>query len=157
MREAVILVTMYCVWGWATGWRLGSGLMLAALLAGCADMPEYSKEWGAAMATPAPAMQAMPQPDDREPPAPAVTPPQGSYSVQIAAPRNEADARALIDTMRVKHAGLLAREWATIHRVELPNGVFYRVMIGPIATEQQASQLCSSLKAQGASCFIRGT
>src|SRR5258708_5495325 len=53
--------------------------------------------------------------------APAVTPPPGRFGVQIAAPRSEADARALIDAMRAKYASLLGREWATIHRVELPN------------------------------------
>jgi cell division protein FtsN len=49
------------------------------------------------------------------------------------------------------------KEWATINRVELPNGVFYRVVVGPYATAQQAERLCSSLKAEGAPCFIRET
>jgi len=136
--------------------------MLAGLLAGCADMPEYSKMWATpdyAMAMP----QPMPQAGSSELPAPAlvaapaVTAPQGRFGVQIAAPSSEADARALIDTMRAKHPSLLGREWATIQRVALPNGVFYRVVIGPMGTAQLALQLCSNLKAQGATCFIRGT
>jgi len=83
--------------------------------------------------------------------------PRGKYGVQIAAPRSEAEARAVLDAMRNRYAGLLGQQWATINRVELPGGVFYRVMIGPMTNAQQASQLCSSLKAQGAECFIRGT
>lgn len=84
------------------------------------------------------------------------TQPQGKYGVQIAAVRSEADARALIDSMRARYPDQLAQQWATINRVSLPQGVFYRVVIGPIGSEQQASQLCNSLKAQGAECLIRG-
>lgn len=90
-------------------------------------------------------------------PVPAAAPPVGKFGVQIAARRSEAEARAAIDEMRAKFPSLLGHEWATINRVSLPQGVFYRVMVGPLASAQQASQLCSSLKAQGATCFIRGT
>lgn len=83
--------------------------------------------------------------------------PRGKYGVQVAAPQSEADARKAIDTLRAKHPKLLVKEWATINRVELPNGVFYRVVVGPYATAQQAERLCNSLKAEGAPCFIRGT
>ena len=82
--------------------------------------------------------------------------PQGKYGVQIGAPRSEAEARAVLDAMRNRYSDLLGQQWATINRVELPGGVFYRVMIGPMANAQ-ASQLCSSLRAQGAECFIRAT
>jgi hypothetical protein len=87
----------------------------------------------------------------------AGAPPRGKYAVQVGAPHSEAEARAVIDGMRAKYPSLLGREWATINRVSLPQGVFYRVVIGPLGSAQQASQLCSSLKAQGAECFIRGT
>jgi len=82
--------------------------------------------------------------------------PHGKYGVQLAAVQSEAEARALIDTMRSKYPDQLAQQWATITRVSLPQGVFFRVVIGPIASERQASQLCSSLRAQGAECLIRG-
>ena len=149
-------------------WRMVGALMLAALLAGCAEISDRFTSLGSpsyAMATTEPPPQGGLPPDDGQPvgslqapaaiAAPVQAPPQGKYGVQIAAPRSEADARALIDTMRVKHAALLGREWASIHRVDLPNGVFYRVVVGPKATEQQAMQLCNSLKAQGSPCFIQ--
>ena len=89
--------------------------------------------------------------------APAAKQPVGKFVVQIAAPRSEAEARAAIDQMRSKFPSLLGQQWATINRVSLPQGEFYRVLIGPLGSAQQAAQLCSSLKAQGAECFIRGT
>ena len=148
------------------GWRIVGALMLAALLAGCTEISDRFSSLGTpsyAMATTEPPPQGNLPPDAESvgalPPAPQAAPvqapPQGRYGVQIAAPRSEADARVVIDTMRAKHATLLGREWASIHRVDLPNGTFYRVIVGPKATEQQASQLCSSLKAQGSPCFIQ--
>ncbi len=88
---------------------------------------------------------------------PAVTPPSGKFGVQIAARRSEAEGRALVDEMRAKYPGLLAQQWATLYRVSLPQGVFYRVVVGPLQTAEEASQLCSSLRAQGVECFTRET
>ena len=107
----------------------------------------------AILRTPAPsaALAGLPPPPSRS------TPPRGKYAVQVAAPRTAAEARAIIDSMRAKYPTLLGREWATISRVSLPNGEFYRVVIGPLGSAQQAGQLCNSLRAQGAECFIRGT
>lgn len=83
--------------------------------------------------------------------------PGGKYGVQIAARRSEAEARSYIDEMRAKYPSLLAREWAGIHRVELQQGVYFRVVIGPLDSAQQAMQMCNSLKAGGTECFIRRT
>jgi cell division septation protein DedD len=80
--------------------------------------------------------------------------PRGQFGVQIAAARSEADARALIDTMRARYSAELGKLAASIAKVSLPDGEFYRVIIGPLAGEH-ASQLCSRLKAQGAQCFLR--
>ncbi len=87
----------------------------------------------------------------------SVAPPAGKFAVQIGARRSEAEARALIDEMRAKYPVLLGQKWAEIHRVNLPQGAMYRVMVGPLATSQQAAQLCDGLKAQGVECFLRGT
>ena len=82
---------------------------------------------------------------------------KGQYGVQIAAAQSEAEARALIASLRAKFPAQLGSQWADITRVSLPQGVFYRVVVGPLASQQQAAQLCASLKAQGAECIIRGT
>jgi len=135
--------------------RLGSALLLAAMLAGCAEFTEFTSPAptaGYAMAAPEPQPVA-----EAPPPLQNATPPQGRYGVQIAAPSSVAEARALIDSMRARYPNELGQEWASILPVTLPKGTFYRVVIGPMASEQQASQLCSRLKSQGNACFIRRT
>jgi hypothetical protein len=105
-----------------------------------------------------PAASAMPALLPPPPPPPSrAAPPRGKYAVQVAAPRTVAEARAVIDSMRARYPTLLGREWASISRASTPNGEFYRVLIGPLGSAQQAGQLCNSLRAQGAECFIRGT
>jgi cell division septation protein DedD len=139
------------------GWRVGGACLLAVLLAGCADFSGFSgtpANSDYAMAAPVTEPQPIP---DIPPAAQNQTPPPGKFGVQIAASRSVEEARALIDAMRVKHPDLLGQQWASISRVSLPGGIFYRVTIGPLASEQQALQLCSSLKAQGDACLIRGT
>jgi cell division septation protein DedD len=144
--------------------RFAGVLLLAAGLAGCAEFadtiglngraerPQY------AMAAPEPVMAPEPQTTGSlPPPAQNITPPPGKFGVQIAAHRSVEEARAMIDTMRAKYPSELGQQWATILPVSLPKGMFYRVVIGPLASEQQASQLCSKLKAQGEECFIRHT
>lgn len=83
--------------------------------------------------------------------------PGASYTVQIAARRSEADARAAIDEMRARYAGLLAQRGALIVRVSLPQGIFYRAVVGPFASPIQANDLCGQLRAAGAECFVRPT
>ncbi len=130
-------------------WRIGA-LLLAAWLAGCAERPGLPpRTFAVAQASAEPVV--IPAAAESTP-----TPPPGKFSVQIAAPRSVEEARAAIDAMRQRYPEL-AEQWAMISRVELPNGVFYRVLIGPLATERQATQLCSTLKAKGTACFTRAT
>ncbi|MEP7029493.1 MAG: SPOR domain-containing protein [Pseudolabrys sp.] len=151
--------------------RLGLTLIVALSLGGCAEFsgssdfasapPEPAFESaqveadGQVGALPAPIVQPLAQPMPQPVAVAQAAPPQGKYGVQIAAPRSVADARALIDNMRAKYPAELGNRWAAIHRVALPGGVFYRVVIGPMQTAEQASQLCGSLKARGTNCFIR--
>jgi len=143
---------------------MGRAFLLAALLAGCAEFQDnigMTATTGAAptsdyaMAAPE-LVIAQPQ-LDLPPSVQNATRPQGKYGVQVAAPRSVEEARAVIDSMRARYPNDLAQQWATILPVTLAKGVFYRVVIGPLASEQQAAQLCSRLRAQGAECFIRGT
>ena len=44
-----------------------------------------------------------------------------------------------------------------IRRADLgAKGVFYRTMVGPFASAQEASQFCSSFKAAGGHCVVPG-
>ena len=43
-----------------------------------------------------------------------------------------------------------------VKRVDLgAKGVYYRAMVGPFGSSDEASKLCSRLKAAGGSCFVQ--
>jgi hypothetical protein len=80
----------------------------------------------------------------------------GGYAVQISSRRSEADARAAFRSLQAKFPSQLAGSQPLIRRVDLgKKGVYYRAMIGPFGSSEDASKLCSSLKAAGASCFVQ--
>jgi cell division septation protein DedD len=78
-----------------------------------------------------------------------------TFQVQIAARKSEDEARAAIAELRNKYPNLLAQRGALIYRISLPNGVFYRAVVGPIGSSIQANELCGQLRAAGAECFVR--
>jgi cell division septation protein DedD len=83
-------------------------------------------------------------------------PARGGYLVQISSQRSEADAQAALRSLQAKYPNFLGGQPATVRRAELGDrGVFYRVMIGPYASREQATQLCSSLKAAGGDCIVQ--
>lgn len=92
------------------------------------------------------------------PPQPlAQAPAKGGYLVQVSSQRSEADAQAALRSLQAKYPNLLGGQPATVRRAELgERGVFYRAMIGPYANREQATQLCSSLKAAGGDCIVQG-
>lgn len=80
----------------------------------------------------------------------------GGYAVQISSRRSEADARAALRNMQAKYPSQLAGSHPLVRRVDLGSkGIYYRAMIGPYASSEAASKLCSSLKAAGAHCFVQ--
>ncbi|WP_204279119.1 SPOR domain-containing protein [Klebsiella aerogenes] len=51
---------------------------------------------------------------------------------------------------------MLGSQQHVIRRVELgEKGTYYRAMVGPFATREQAVQLCSSLKSAGGDCVVQ--
>jgi SPOR domain len=81
---------------------------------------------------------------------------RGNFAVQIAARRSDPEARAAINELRAKHTALLGQRGVIVYRVSLPQGVFYRAMIGPFPSSIQANEMCGQLRAAGADCFVRG-
>jgi hypothetical protein len=80
----------------------------------------------------------------------------GGYAVQISSRRSEADAQAAIRSLQAKYPSQLAGSHPLIRRVDLGSkGIYYRAMIGPFASSDDASKLCKTLKAAGAHCFIQ--
>jgi hypothetical protein len=93
-------------------------------------------------------------------PAPIVAvntpPPAGSYVVQVAAQKTEADAAATWQQLQQKYSSVLGGQQASIRRVDLgERGVFYRAQVGPFGSRGQASEVCQSLKAAGGECVIQ--
>ena len=86
----------------------------------------------------------------------AAAPRSGSYFVQLSSQRSEAEAQTALRGMQSRFSSVLGGQPSTVRRAELgERGVFYRAMVGPFASRDQATQLCSSLKAAGADCIVQ--
>ena len=79
----------------------------------------------------------------------------GGYLVQVASQRSEGDAMASFRSLQSRYP-MMASQGATIRRADLgERGVFYRAMVGPFASSEQANQFCGQLKAAGGQCLIQ--
>jgi cell division protein FtsN len=116
-----------------------------------------------------------PDASDRAPPPPAaardnsprpLTPPRvasaassgeaGGYLVQVSSRRSEADAESSLRALQAKYAGVLGGQPHLVRRADLgAKGIYYRAMVGPFGSREQAIQLCSSLKAAGGDCVVQ--
>jgi hypothetical protein len=100
-----------------------------------------------------------PTPDQAAPAAsasaPAVTA-SGGYLVQISSQRNEADAQASFRALQGKFPAVLGSREPVIKRADLgEKGVYYRAMVGPFGSSDEATQFCGSLKTAGGQCVIQ--
>jgi SPOR domain len=87
---------------------------------------------------------------------PAAAAASGSYAVQVSSQRSEADAQAAFRSLQAKYPNQLAGRQALIHKVELGDkGTYYRAMVGPFASANEAGELCSGLKAAGGQCLVQ--
>jgi hypothetical protein len=76
--------------------------------------------------------------------------------VQVTSQRSEADAEAAFRALQGKYPQQLGGRKAMIRRVDLgPKGIYFRALVGPLASDEQAIALCSSLKAAGGNCIIQ--
>jgi len=80
----------------------------------------------------------------------------GSYAVQVSSQRSEADAQAAFRNLQAKYPNQLGGRQAVIHKVELgAKGTYFRALVGPFASANEANSLCSDLKAAGGQCLIQ--
>lgn len=85
--------------------------------------------------------------------APAAT---GGYVVQVSSQRSEADARASFKALQHKFPSSFGSRAPLIKRADLGSrGVYYRAMVGPFGTSEQAVQFCGNLKAAGGQCVVQ--
>ena len=79
----------------------------------------------------------------------------GSY-VQVTSRRTEAEAQADFRAMQAKFPGQLSGREPVIRRADLgEKGTYFRALVGPFASAEEAAQLCSGLKAAGGNCIVQ--
>jgi hypothetical protein len=80
----------------------------------------------------------------------------GGYLVQVSSQRNEADAQASYRSLQGKFPTMLGSRAPLIKRADLGDkGVYYRAMVGPFDSPEEASQFCTGLKTAGGQCVIQ--
>jgi SPOR domain len=85
-----------------------------------------------------------------------VTRTTGGYLVQIASQKTEADAQASYRAAQAKYGSLIGAMSPIIKRADLGDkGVYYRAMVGPFTTQEEAKKLCSNLTVAGGSCVVQ--
>jgi hypothetical protein len=80
----------------------------------------------------------------------------GGYAVQVSSQRSEADAQTAFHALATKFPNQLGGRQPIVRRADLgAKGVFYRALVGPFASMDQAAGMCSSLKAAGGNCIVQ--
>ena len=80
----------------------------------------------------------------------------GGYAVQVSSQRSEAEAQAAFQSLQGKYPSQLGGKQSLIKRVDLgAKGIYFRAMVGPFGSSNEASELCSSLKSAGGSCLVQ--
>lgn len=80
----------------------------------------------------------------------------GGYAVQLSSQGSEAEARSSFRALQAKYPNLLGGRESIVRRADLgEKGVYYRAMVGPFASREQATDLCSNLKAAGGNCIVQ--
>jgi len=80
----------------------------------------------------------------------------GGYAVQVTSQRSEAEAQSAFRALAAKYPDQLGGHAPIIRRADLGSkGVYYRALVGPYASMEQAAGVCSSLKAAGGNCIVQ--
>ena len=94
-----------------------------------------------------------------QPPAPRATAVQSGassgYMVQLSSQRSEAEAQAAFKSLQGKFPDQLSDRTSTIKRVDLGDkGIYFRTLVGPFGSSDEAATFCTELKAAGGQCLI---
>ena len=80
----------------------------------------------------------------------------GGYAVQVSSHRSEQEAQSSFRALQAKYPNLLGGRQPVIRRADLgAKGIYYRAMVGPFDSADQATDLCTNLKAAGGSCLVQ--
>jgi hypothetical protein len=78
------------------------------------------------------------------------------YVVQVSSQRSEADAQASYKALQGKFPSVLGSRAPLIKRADLGDkGVYYRAMVGPFGSSEEAAQVCGNLKTAGGQCVVQ--
>jgi hypothetical protein len=76
--------------------------------------------------------------------------------VQVSAQRSEADAMASFKALQGKFPAVLGSREPLIKRADLGDkGIYYRAMVGPFGSPNEAVQFCNGLKTAGGQCVVQ--
>ena len=76
--------------------------------------------------------------------------------MQVSSQRSEAEAQAAFRGLQAKFPNQLGGRQPVVHKVDLgAKGTYYRAMVGPFATANEAVELCTSLKSAGGQCLVQ--
>ena len=107
------------------------------------------------------ALPMAPAPRVRSAAAPAAVAPEtanasaGGHLVQLSSQRSEGEAQSSFRSLQAKFPNELGDRQAVIRRADLGSkGVYYRTMVGPFKSAQEAGQFCASYKAAGGQCVV---
>jgi sporulation related protein len=80
----------------------------------------------------------------------------GGYLVQVSSQRSEQDAQASYRSLQSKFPSVLGSRPPVIKRADLgQKGTYYRAMVGPFASSEEAGQFCGGLKSAGGQCVVQ--
>jgi hypothetical protein len=115
--------------------------------------PPVPRERTAVVAPPATTQSLQPP----APRAPAATEGTASgFAVQLSSQRSELEAQASYRSLQSKFSDQLSDRSVTIRRVDLgAKGIYYRALVGPFASSDEATQFCTELKAAGGQCLVQ--
>lgn len=109
---------------------------------------------GPTPAAPAPRVRTATAPVPARP-EPSATAGAGGVLVQLSSQKTEAEATASFRSLQAKFPDELGGRHPIVRRADLgTKGVFYRTMVGPFASAQEANQFCANYKAAGGHCVV---
>src|SRR6516162_7066235 len=95
------------------------------------------------------------------PPASARAAPEATESeasgfvVQLSSQKSEAEAQSSFRSLQAKFPNELSGLQPIIRRADLGSkGIFYRTLVGPFASAQEARQFCANYRAAGGQCLV---
>jgi cell division septation protein DedD len=77
----------------------------------------------------------------------------GGWSVQLAAPKSEAEAQSTMTRLNSKYAAELNGSAIGVHKAQVNGDTIYRLRVSGL-TKADAAAMCAKLKGEGGQCFI---